>query len=101
MRRLADLLIDVGMDRTALRSKHQPRPRDIIPMMTPTSSAPAIVPRGLRRAILSNSDAKVLACSLAAEASPDPASVTPLVSTADLRGDRLSHAASGFCHLAA
>ena len=79
MRRLTDLLIDVGMDRTALRSKHQPHPRDIIPMMTPTNSAPAIVPRGLRRAILSNSDAKVLACTLAAEASSDPASVTPLV----------------------
>src|SRR6516165_3798984 len=75
----ADLLIDVGTDRPALRSEHQPRPRDIIPMMTPTSSAPAIVPRGLRCAIPSSSDARVLACSLAAEASSDPASVTPLV----------------------
>src|SRR5262249_22690647 len=75
----ADLPIDVGTDRAAQRNKHQPRPRDIIPMMTPTSSAPAIVPRGLRRAIPSSSDARVLACSLAAEASSDPASVTPLV----------------------
>src|SRR5215471_13936162 len=74
-----DLPIDVGMDRAAQRSEHQPRPRDIIPMMTPTSSAPAIVPRGLRRAIPSSSDVSVVACSLAAEASSDPASVTPLV----------------------
>src|SRR5262249_49371990 len=65
--------------RAAQRNKHQPRPRDIIPIITPTSSAPAIVPRGLRRAIPSSSDARVLACSLAAEASSDPASVTPLV----------------------
>src|SRR5262249_26707597 len=75
----ADLPIDVGTDRAAQRSEHQLRPRDIIPMMTPTSSAPAIVPRGLRLAMLSSSDARVLACSLAAEASSDPASVTPLV----------------------
>src|SRR5499426_1003809 len=75
----ADLAIDVGTDRAAQRSEHQPRPRDIIPMMTPTSSAPAIVPRGLRRAIPSSSDTRVLACSLAAEAISDPASVTPLV----------------------
>src|SRR5262249_2400619 len=77
--RPADLPIDVGTDGATQRTEHQPRPRDIIPTMTPTSSAPAIVPRGLRRAILSSSDAKVLACSLAAEASSDPASVTPLV----------------------
>src|SRR5262249_13918262 len=77
--RPADLPIDAGTDRAAQRSEHQPRPRDIIPMMTPTSSTPAIVPRGLRRAILSSSDARVLACSVAAEASSDPASATPLV----------------------
>src|SRR5262249_43622681 len=77
--RPADLPIDVGTDRAAQRSEHQPRPRDIIPMMTPTSNAPAIVPRGLRRAIPSSSDVRVLACSFAAEASSDPASVTPLV----------------------
>src|SRR5262249_20622156 len=53
--RPADLPIDVGMDRAVHRSKQQPPPRDIIPMMTPTSSAPAIVPRGLRRAIPSSS----------------------------------------------
>jgi len=77
--RPTDLPIDVGTDRAAQRSEHQPRPRDIIPMMTPTSSAPAIMPSGLRRAIPSSSDARVLACSLAVEASSDPASVTPLV----------------------
>src|SRR5262245_24531365 len=77
--RNATSLGSVGADRAAQRSEHQPRPRDIIPMMTPTSSAPAIVPRGLRRAIPSSSDVSVLACSLAAEASSDPASVTPLV----------------------
>src|SRR6516164_10541360 len=77
--RPTDLPIDVGMDRAAQRSEHQPRPRDIIPMTTPTSSAPAIVPRGLRRAIPASSEASVLACSLAGEASSEPASVTPLV----------------------
>src|SRR5215475_8122438 len=77
--RPADLPVDVGADRAYQWREHQPRPRDIIPMTTPTRSAPAIVPSGLRRAIPSSSDAKVLACSLAAEASSDPASVTPLV----------------------
>src|SRR5215475_708576 len=47
-------------------------------MMMPTSSTPAIVPNGLRRVIASSSDAKVLACSLAADASSDPASAAPL-----------------------
>src|SRR5262245_54272316 len=77
--RPADLPIDIGTDRATQRNKHQPRPRDIIPTITPTSSAPAIVLRGLRRAMPSSSDASVLACSLAAEASSDPASVTPVV----------------------
>src|SRR5262245_65875168 len=74
-----DLPIDVGTDRAQQRSEHQRRPRDIIPMITPTRSAPAIVPSGLRRVISSSSDVRVLACSLAEEASSDPASATPLV----------------------
>src|SRR5262249_41086964 len=75
----ADLPINVGMDRAQQRGEHQLRPRDIIPMMTPTSSAPAIVPNGLRRVMLSSSDAKVLARSVAEEASSDPASAVLLV----------------------
>src|SRR5262249_16131184 len=77
--RPTDLPIDVGTDRAAQRNKHQPRPRDIIPMKTPTSCAPAIGPSRLCPAIPSSSDTRVLACSLAVEASSDPASVTPLV----------------------
>src|SRR5262245_7440925 len=35
--RNATSLGSVGTDRAAQRSEHQPRPRDIIPMMTPTT----------------------------------------------------------------
>src|SRR5262249_10088240 len=74
--RPADLPVDVGADRAYQWREHQPRPRDIIPMTTPTRSAPAIVPSGLRRAIPSSSDANVLACSLAEEARSEVASPT-------------------------
>src|SRR5262245_11536614 len=66
--RPADLSIDIGTDRAEQRSEHQLRPRDIIPMTTPTSSAPAITPNGFRRAMASSSEASVLACSLATDA---------------------------------
>jgi hypothetical protein len=74
--RNATSLGSAGTDRAAQRSEHQSRPRDIIPMITRLAAHP-LVPRGFRRAVPSSSDAKVLARSLAAEASSDP--VTPLV----------------------
>jgi hypothetical protein len=60
------------------RANIQLRPLDIIPITTPTSSAPAIVPSGLRRAIASNSDAKVLAWVVAEVANSEPLSANPL-----------------------
>src|SRR5689334_19367548 len=74
----ADLPIDIGAHSVHQRSEHQPRPRDIIPMTTPTTSAPASVPSGLRLAMPSSSDAKVLACSLAEVARSELMSATPL-----------------------
>src|SRR6185369_156664 len=47
--------------------EHQARPRDIMPMTTPTISVAPIVASGLRRAALSSSLAKVFICSVAAE----------------------------------
>src|SRR6516165_5618117 len=47
-------------------------------MMTPTTSVPAIVPNGLRRAVASSSDANVLACCFADVARSEPVSATPL-----------------------
>ena len=41
---------------------HQERPRDIMPITTPTSSVAPIVPSGFLRAIVSISEAKVLTC---------------------------------------
>src|SRR5262249_39929712 len=74
--RPADLPIDVGTDRAQQRSEHQPRPRVIIPMITPTSSVPAIVASGFCRAMPSSSEANVLARSSAADARSDPVSAT-------------------------
>src|SRR5215472_14689617 len=73
-----NLPINIGPDCAQQGREHQPRPRDIIPTMTPTTSVPAIVPNGLRRAMASSSDANVLACSLADVARSEPASATPL-----------------------
>src|SRR5215471_4252093 len=63
------------------RREQQPRPRVIIPMMTPTTSVPAIVPNGLRRAMASSSDANVLACCLADAARSELVSATPLAAS--------------------
>src|SRR5215510_2094597 len=52
-------------------AEHQFRPRPIMPITTPTTSAPARAPRGLLRLIRSNSEANVFACSEAALAIPD------------------------------
>src|SRR5262249_23089760 len=58
-------------------AKHQLRPpRPIIPITTPTSNGPASAPRGLLRPIRSNSEANVLARSVAASAMPPICSVT-------------------------
>src|SRR5262245_9698811 len=74
----ADLPIDVGTDGADNGGEHQLRPLAIIPMMTPTRTAPASAPHGLRRVMFSSSAAKVLAWSLADDASSEPASATPL-----------------------
>src|SRR4029079_2607564 len=71
------LPINVGLDQAEQRREQQPRPRDIIPITTPTRTAPAIVPRGLRRAIPSSSAANVFACSVAEDMRSAPASVAP------------------------
>ena len=63
--RWSDRCLYLACYATGYRSQHQLRPRVIIPMMTPTSTAPAIVPSGLRLAMPSSSDVKVSACCLA------------------------------------
>src|ERR1700751_295679 len=75
------LPIDIGADDAQQGRGHQPRPRDIIPTMIPTTSVPAIVPNGLRRAMASSSDANVLACCLADVARSEPVSATPLAAS--------------------
>src|SRR5215471_17564805 len=63
------------------RREQQPRPRVIIPTMKPTTSVPAMVPNGLRRAMASSSDANVLACCLADVARSELVSDTPLAAS--------------------
>jgi hypothetical protein len=46
-------------------AEHQPRPRDILPMMTPNEHCPRHAPSGMRHAMVSSSEARVFACSLA------------------------------------
>src|SRR5262249_39761293 len=79
--RPVDLPIDVGPHGPEQRGEHQPRPRDIIPSTMPTTKVPAIVRIGLRRAMASSSDAKVLTCSLAALARSAPLSAAPLAAS--------------------
>ena len=57
---------DVKSEQLSELEQHQFR-RPSRPMSTPINTAPAMAPRGLRRAMLSNSVAMVFTCSLAAD----------------------------------
>ena len=56
------LALKVESDELQDGRDHQARPRDIMPITTPTSSVAPIVPSGFLRAIVSISEANVLTC---------------------------------------
>ena len=62
---------DVKSEQLSELEQHQFR-RPSRPMSTPINTAPAMAPRGLRRAMLSNSVAMVFTCSLAADVISTP-----------------------------